>query len=587
MFIRLCSKFTVYILLTDHCQWPKNEPNVQISPGRQLRSHVIQLCPDCSQPIQGKTGQSNVCVCLSSTPITSSDTSFANQSKKRNRKTLQLPATCKRQLFDICYEQSPSTVSVTDSQKQTVAESTESGESSSTSSIQQSQQQPTTPPPPSVPPSAPASAVNQMLRGRHICQVCLKSFTSPCKLTQHSYSHTGEKPFVCKHCSKAFSSKFKLVRHVLIHSDQRQYHCTICDRTFHRKDHLKNHAKVHNPVKRTLQCDRPGCSKEYSSVLSYRKHIAVHSVEEGFLDCKICSKVFESKDELMYHLKIHSGSRVIKTPADKKYRCNFCDRSFYTGKDVRRHLVVHTGLRDFLCQFCPQRFGRKDHLTRHIKKSHNINACKKSKPKKPTELYKSKSVDAIYYETCGQPYMLKREVAETVTSEDFIKQENSSTMSEIDMFHSSNITSFNYSENNSETVIQTVGSSEVTLPGISYEPHESYPVELKVFDTTLTNQLADNYEESTNPEMPGLSQLITLIPSSTITNIEPNISVLTSHEPTILPTQHIVGHEPTQLQVGEYLTSSSEILSALLRQTSETSSTTPLPGFNQVFHQQQ
>jgi len=251
-------------------------------------------------------------------------------------------------------------------------------------------------------------------------------------------------------------------------------------------------------------------------------------------------------------------------------------------------MVVHTGLRDFLCQFCPQRFGRKDHLTRHIKKSHNINASKKSKPKKPTELYKSKSVEAIYLETCGQPYKLERKVAETVTSGDFIKQENSSTMTEIEMFHSSNITSFNYSENNSETVIQTVGSSsEVNLPVISYEPQASYPVdELKVFDTTLTNQLADNYEESTNPEMPGLSQLITLIPSSTLTNIEPNLSVLTSHEPTILPTQHVVGHEPTQLQVGEYLTSSSEILSALLRQTSETG-TTPLPGFNQVFHQQQ
>lgn len=510
---------------------------------------------------------------MSSTPITSSDsTSFANQSKKRNRKTLQLPTTCKRQLFDNCNKQTESTVIISDNLKPTVAEITGSGESSSIST-QESQLQ--------------LSAVNPMLRGRHVCQVCFKSFTSPCKLTQHSYSHTGEKPFVCKHCSKAFSSKFKLVRHVLIHSDQRQYHCTICDRTFHRKDHLKNHAKVHNPIKRTLLCDRPGCSKEYSSVLSYRKHIALHSVEEGFLDCKICNKVFESKDDLMYHLKIHSGSRVIKTPADKKYRCNFCDRSFYTGKDVRRHLVVHTGLRDFLCQFCPQRFGRKDHLTRHIKKSHNINACKKSKPKKTSELYKSKSVEAIYLETYGQPYKVERKVAETVTSGSLIKQEDLS-VSEIEMFHSSNITSFNYGENSSESVIQTVGSSsEATM---SYESQTSYSVEdMKVFNTTLTSQLADNYQESTDPEIPGLSQLINLIPSSTITNIETDPSVLTSHEPNILMSespQNVVGQEQTQIQVGEYLTSSSEILSALLRQTSETG-TTPLPGFNQVFHQQQ
>lgn len=539
-----------------------------------MRSRLVQLCPNCNQPNQGKTGQQNICVCyLSSTPTTSNDTaSSANQSKKRNKKTFQLPATCKRQLFDSCNEQSESSVILADTPKKSSAAECAGSEKTSNISTQQ-----------------PQPAVNQMLRGRHVCQVCLKSFTSPCKLTQHSYSHTGEKPFVCKHCSKAFSSKFKLVRHVLIHSDQRQYHCTICDRTFHRKDHLKNHAKVHNPIKRTLQCDRPGCSKEYSSVLSYRKHIAVHSVEEGFLDCKICSKVFESKDELLYHLKIHSGSRVIKTPADKKYRCNFCDRCFYTGKDVRRHLVVHTGLRDFLCQYCPQRFGRKDHLTRHIKKSHTVNACKKSKPKKPTELHKSKSVEAVYLETYGQPYKIEKKIAETVTSGCLIKQENN-PMPEIQMFQSTNITSFNYNDN-SPAVIQTIRSSnEGDLPNISYESQAPYPVdELKVFDTALTNQLADNYQESTSTEIPGLSQLISLIPSTSMTNIEPVPSVLTSHEPTILmqdPPQLVVTPQQTQIPVGEYLTSSSEILSALLRQTSEIG-TTPLPGFNQVFHQQQ
>lgn len=55
----------------------------------------------------------------------------------------------------------------------------------------------------------------------------------------------------------------------------------------------------------------------------------------------------------------------MKSPADRKFRCEHCERRFFTRKDVRRHLVVHTGKRDFLCQFCPQRFGRKDHLVRY------------------------------------------------------------------------------------------------------------------------------------------------------------------------------------------------------------------------------
>lgn len=55
---------------------------------------------------------------------------------------------------------------------------------------------------------------------------------------------------------------------------------------------------------------------------------------------------------------------------ERKYSCERCDRRFYTRKDVRRHAVVHTGRRDFLCPCCAQRFGRRDHLTRHLKKSH-------------------------------------------------------------------------------------------------------------------------------------------------------------------------------------------------------------------------
>lgn len=234
--------------------------------------------------------------------------------------------------------------------------------------------------------------------GRHVCPICSKTFGSPGKLSQHMFSHTGEKPFECDKCLKAFSSKFKLVRHLLIHSDERQYCCPMCDRTFHRKDHLKNHMKVHSPVKKTYRCDKAGCLKVYSSFLSYRKHAAVHAAEEGDLECKICGKTFATKDEIVYHLKVHAGSRTVKNPSDKKYGCDFCDRRFFTRKDVRRHLVVHTGKRDFLCQFCPHRFGRKDHLVRHIKKSHcNVSLgvrLASSKGKRPRQVTSSGSNQA-------------------------------------------------------------------------------------------------------------------------------------------------------------------------------------------------
>lgn len=213
----------------------------------------------------------------------------------------------------------------------------------------------------------------QKKTSQHVCNVCQRSFATIDKLSKHQQVHSGTSPFKCEHCKKSFSSKFKLVRHRLIHSDRKPFSCTVCERTFHRKDHLKNHIKVHSPSKKIYVCEKVDCKKEYTSLMSYRKHLALHAAEEGSLQCQICSSVFSTKEEILYHLKIHAGSRTVKNPNEKKFTCEHCDRKFFTKKDVRRHLVVHTGMRDFLCQFCPQRFGRKDHLVRHIKKSHSKN----------------------------------------------------------------------------------------------------------------------------------------------------------------------------------------------------------------------
>lgn len=77
------------------------------------------------------------------------------------------------------------------------------------------------------------------------------------------------------------------------------------------------------------------------------------------------SKAFQNKGQKCIQ-------RNTKRPSsERRFKCEECERMFFTRKDVKRHMVVHTGVRNFPCPYCQQRFGRKDHLVRHAKKSHN------------------------------------------------------------------------------------------------------------------------------------------------------------------------------------------------------------------------
>lgn len=100
--------------------------------------------------------------------------------------------------------------------------------------------------------------------------------------------------------------------------------------------------------------------------------MSVHAVERGDFTCLVCSKNFENKEEIDYHLKKHLGSRTLLSENDKKHSCTECLKKFFSKKDLERHKIVHTKAKDFLCEHCPQTFGRQDHLNRHLKKAHKV-----------------------------------------------------------------------------------------------------------------------------------------------------------------------------------------------------------------------
>ncbi|NXD32698.1 YL8J protein, partial [Spelaeornis formosus] len=54
---------------------------------------------------------------------------------------------------------------------------------------------------------------------KYACAFCAKTFSRPSSLRIHTYSHTGERPFVCKEpsCRRRFSVQSNLKRHAKVH----------------------------------------------------------------------------------------------------------------------------------------------------------------------------------------------------------------------------------------------------------------------------------------------------------------------------------------------------------------------------------
>lgn len=68
--------------------------------------------------------------------------------------------------------------------------------------------------------SPPSSGTNN----RYVCPYCSKGFSRPSSLRIHTYSHTGEKPFVCSEdgCGRRFSVQSNMRRHLRVHKLGRQ-----------------------------------------------------------------------------------------------------------------------------------------------------------------------------------------------------------------------------------------------------------------------------------------------------------------------------------------------------------------------------
>lgn len=75
--------------------------------------------------------------------------------------------------------------------------------------------------------------------------------------------------------------------------------------------------------------------------------------------CEVCYKSFSQKNNVLRHLKTHTG--------EKLFQCEMCHKSFSQNCNLVRHRRTHTNDKPFECEVCHKPFAQKCHLIRHIR----------------------------------------------------------------------------------------------------------------------------------------------------------------------------------------------------------------------------
>lgn len=240
----------------------------------------------------------------------------------------------------------------------------------------------------------------------------------------------GDKKYNCRFCTRTFMKARNLRRHILTHNEVNPYRCKACDSCFSRYDHLKVH-QTHCKGDRTrlevcipkISLDDVGkgwqtkysfetskkqetfdcqiCSKSFSTQSVLARHNSMFHLAGSF-KCVGCSSSFTHQSSLRKHIKkkktcakilkarltLHTDSEPTKNVMkplsvmrhrilqrlqphfDKKskYFCSFCPRVFNNNYQLRVHTYLHTGERPYSCDFCGEKFIRRDYLQRHFLK---------------------------------------------------------------------------------------------------------------------------------------------------------------------------------------------------------------------------
>ena len=154
----------------------------------------------------------------------------------------------------------------------------------------------------------------------------------------------------------------------MFHHELMDIECKLCDKIFTTKDRQMLHIET---VHKNFQCET--CKQKFTQKSSLKYHLeTVNCAEKMTLrkqnckfDCDICGKGFSFKHNLKNHLqKVHSVKAFAK--------CDACKEEFNHYRELLKHKkILHPKLKKFACNLCNANYKSRAGKRYHIETAHN------------------------------------------------------------------------------------------------------------------------------------------------------------------------------------------------------------------------